>query len=146
LGWGTPQPKRRDLKEGNHSKKGKTMTTATRVSKVRNIVSNILIFLPSIALVGSSFAKFAHVPGIVAQMTALGFNGPKLMILAVLELASAALFLVPKTRPFGLLLVSAYLGGAIAAQLGHGQPPAPPAVLLALIWIGTWLKKEYKTM
>jgi hypothetical protein len=130
---------------GQPLKKGKTMTTATRVSKVRNIVSNILIFLPSIALLGSSFAKFAHVPAIVAQMAALGFDGPRLMIVAVLELASAALFLVPKTRPFGLLLVSAYLGGAIAAQLGHGQPPAPPAVLLALIWIGTWLKKEYIT-
>ena len=119
------------------------MTPATRDSKLRNIVSNILIFLPSIALLGSSLTKFAHVPAIVAQMTALGFDGPRLMILAVLELASAALFLVPKTRPFGLLLVSAYLGGAIAAQLGHGQPPEPPAVLLALIWIGTWLKKEY---
>jgi len=118
------------------------MTTATRVSKVRNIVSNILIFLPSIALLGSSFAKFAHVPGIVAQMTALGFDGPRLMTLAVLELASAVAFLVPKTRPFGLLLVSAYLGGAIAAQLGHGQPPESPAVLLALIWIGMWLKKS----
>jgi hypothetical protein len=78
---------------------------------------------------GSSFAKFAHVPGIVAQMAELGFDGPRLMIIAVLELASAALLLLPKTRPFGLLLVSAYLGGAIAAHLGHGQPPEPPAVL-----------------
>ena len=121
------------------------MTTATGVSKVRNIVSNILIFLPSIALLGSSFTKFAHVPGIVVQMTALGFDGPRLMILAVLELASAVVFLVPKTRPFGLLLVSAYLGGAIAAQLGHGLPPEPPAVLLLLLWIGTWLKKDYIT-
>ncbi len=117
------------------------MTTATRVSKVRNIVSNILIFLPSIALFASSFTKFAHVPAIVAQMTAVGFSGPRLMIVAVLEFASSALFLVPKTRLFGLLLVSAYLGGAIAAQLGHGLPPEPPAVLLALLWIGTWLKK-----
>jgi DoxX-like family len=121
------------------------MTTATSDSKVRNIVSNILIFLPSIALLGSSFAKFAHVPGVVAQMAALGFDGPRLMIVAVLEFASAALFLVPRTRPFGLLLVSAFLGGAIAAHLGHGQPPVPPAVLLAFFWTGTWLKKSYVT-
>jgi len=64
------------------------------------------------------------------------------MIVAVLELASSALFLVPKTRPFGLLLVSAYLGGAIAAQLGHALPPEPPAVLLALLWIGTSLRSR----
>ena len=118
------------------------MPTATSNSKVRNIVSNILIFLPTIALLASSFTKFAHVPAIVAQMTAVGFSGPRLMIVAVLEFASAVVFLVPKTRSFGLLLVSAYLGGAIAAQLGHGLPPAPPAVLLALLWTGTWLRKS----
>ena len=121
------------------------MTTATRISKVCNIVTNILIFLPGIVLLGSSLAKFAHVPKVVARMAALGFDGPRLMIIAVLELASAALFLLPKTRPFGLLLVSAYLGGAISAHLGHGQPPVPPAVFLALIWMGTWLKKSYIT-
>ena len=75
-------------------------------------------------------------------MTTLGLTGPRLTIVAVLELASAALFLMPKTRPFGLLFLSAFLGGAIAAQLGHGLPPAPPAVLLALIWIGTWLRNR----
>ena len=121
------------------------MTTATSNSKVRNIVSNILIFLPSIALLASSITKFAHIPAIVAQMTALGFSGPKLMVVAVLELASSGVFLVPKTRPLGLLLLSAYLGGAIAAQLGGGQPWVPPAVLLGLLWIGMWLKKEFIT-
>jgi hypothetical protein len=118
------------------------MTTGTQASKARNIASNILIFVPGIALLASSITKFAHLPAIVAQMEALGFNGPKLMIVAVLEFASAALLLVSKTRPYGLLLISAYLGGAIAAQLGHGQPPAPPAVLLALLWIGIRLRNR----
>jgi len=122
------------------------MPTATSNSKVRNIVSNILIFLPTIALLASSFTKFAHVPAIVAQMTAVGFSGTRLLIVAVLEFASAMVFLVPKTRSFGLLLVSAYLGGAIAAQLGHGLPPEPPAVLLTLLWIGTWLRQKYVTV
>jgi hypothetical protein len=122
------------------------MPTATSTSKAQNIVSNILIYLPAIALLASSFTKFAHVPAIVAQMTAVGFSGPRLMIVAVLELASAVVFLVPKTRSFGLLLISAYLGGAIAAQLGHGLPPEPPAVLLTLLWIGTWLKRKYVTL
>lgn len=121
------------------------MATATRNSQVRRIVSNILTLLPSIALLASSITKIAHLPAIVTQMAALGFGGPKLIIVAVLELASVVLFLVPKTRLFGLLLVSAYLGGAIAAQLGHAQPPAPPAILLAFIWIGTWLKYRSST-
>jgi hypothetical protein len=134
--------RRRNLKVFDPSRKGKTMMTASNASKVSNLASNILIFLPSLALLASSLTKFAHVPAIVAQMTALGFGGQKLMLVALLEFASVVVFLVPKTRQFGLLLISAYLGGAIAAQLGHGLPPAPPTVLLALIWIGTWLKKR----
>ena len=118
------------------------MLTATSHLKARKIVSNILIFVPCLALLASSIAKFAHVAAVVAQMTAVGFAGPKLILVAVLELASALLFLVPKTRSFGLLMVSAYLGGAIAAQLGHGLPSEPPTVLLALIWIGMWLKSS----
>ena len=73
---------------------------------------------------------------------AISHRSSRIVVVAILEFASAVVFLVPKTRPFGLLLVSAYLGGAIAAQLGHSLPPEPPAVLLALIWIGTCLKNR----
>jgi len=114
------------------------MPETTEMSKGRNIFSTILIFIPGIALVASSLMIFAHVPSVVAQMVTLGFDGPRLLLIAVLELVSATLFLLPKTRSVGLLLVSAYLGGAIATHVGHGQSPVPPVALLTLIWMGTY--------
>lgn len=107
-------------------------------------------------LVISSMVKFIHPSKAVAYMASMGFEGGTFFVVAVLELISAILFLVPATRRVGLLLVSSYMGGAIAAHLAvhrffTGGPflvymakhpyvgaMVPGAVLVAG-WAGTWL-------
>ena len=106
---------------------------------VRRTAGNILIFLGGLMLVASAATKFAHITPVVNQLAAIGFGGSRLMIIATLELCSAVLFLVPRTRSIGLLLISSYMGGAIAAHLGHGEPVYQPAFVLALLWIGAYL-------
>ena len=106
----------------------------------KQTVGNIVITLGMILLLGSAAAKFAHIPKVVMQMAAMGFDGYKLLFIALLETASAVLFLIPLTRSFGLLLVSSYLGGAIATHLQHDQPIFAPSILLVLIWLGIWLR------
>ncbi|HLJ10092.1 MAG TPA: hypothetical protein VKU82_02825 [Planctomycetaceae bacterium] len=59
---------------------------------------------------------------------------------AVLDVVSSILFLIPRTRPLGLLLVSAYLGGAIATHVQHDDLPLGPAVILSMVWAATWLR------
>ncbi len=102
----------------------------------------VLLILPGIMLIVSAILKFAGIHGVVQQMAAAGFSGPKLIFLASLEIACAALFLWPRTRSLGLLLVSAYLGGAICTHIQVDQyvHALPPSLLLALAWVGTWLQ------
>jgi hypothetical protein len=99
-----------------------------------------MIFLAVAVLIISAGAKFARVPQVTGQLAAVGFSGSKLMIIATLEILSALLFLFPRTRSLGLLLVSAYLGGAIATHFGHNESVLPPALILALFWTGAWLR------
>ncbi len=84
--------------------------------KKRRITGNALIVLGSLVLLGSAGAKLAHVPVVVSELGAMGFDGNKLMFIAVLEILSALLFLIPLTRSIGLLLASAFLGGAIYSR------------------------------
>ena len=112
----------------------------TSISRKRSIAGNIVITLGSLMLIGSAGAKFAHVPVVVTQFGAMGFAGNRLFFIAALEVISALLFLLPSTRSIGLLLVSSYMGGAIAAHVGHGQPFLQPAFVLALLWLGAWLR------
>ena len=110
------------------------------ISGKRRITGNILIFMSGLILVASAGAKLAQVPQVVTQIGALGFSGNRLTLIAILEIMSAILFLIPVTRSVGLLLASAYLDGAISAHLGHAQPILQPAVILTLLWLGAWLR------
>lgn len=110
------------------------------VGKGRRVAGMVLMYLGAIVLIASAGAKFAHVPQVVNELGAMGFDGPRLTMIAIIEILSAFLFLIPFSRAMGLLLISAYMGGAIATHVQHGQPFVQPAVILAIIWIGTWLR------
>ena len=111
-------------------------------TRVRRIAGNILILLPGLVVTVSSIVKFADVPGVIQTMAADGFSGGKLTLVATLEILSAALFLFPRTRSFGVLMLSSFLGGAICThvQMGEYAKAIGPSILLTLSWIGTWLR------
>ena len=109
------------------------------IGRVRRGAGSILIFLAGLVLIGSAAAKLAQVPVVVSQMDELGFAGNKLVIIAALEILSALLFLAPHTRTIGLLVFSAYMGGAISAHMGHNENVYQPAFLLIIAWLGGWL-------
>jgi DoxX-like family len=69
----------------------------------------------------------------------LGLEG-KLILIAAGELASAVLFLIPKTSSLGTLLLSAHLGGAIATHMEHGEAYFPVVVILLLMWVASYLR------
>jgi DoxX-like protein len=118
------------------------MANTTGNNRARSLAGSILILLPGLALGISGIAKLAHVPQVVHQMAVAGFTGEKLMLVAVLEILSSVLFLYPKTRSFGLMFLSAFLGGAICVhvQMGEMQKAAGPAMFLTFSWMGAWLR------
>ena len=122
----------------------------------QRIWGNLLIGFCGDGLIFSSAVKIVHPAKAVAYMASMGFERDTFYVVALLELVSAVLFLVPATRRLGLLLVSSYLGGAIAAHLAvhrsfTGGPflvymamhpyigALVPATVLTAGWVGTWL-------
>ncbi|MFH5803769.1 hypothetical protein [Alienimonas sp. DA493] len=107
--------------------------------KVRRVAGLVLVWLVGLALAASAVVKFSGVAGDSGD--AGGFAG-LIVPLGAVELASAILLLVPLTHRLGLLLCTAYLGGAMAASIATaGLPEAiPAAVLQALLWTGATLR------
>ena len=120
-------------------------------------LGNALIRFSGSLLLISSLVKFAHSAKPVAYMNFLGYEDEKMFLIAGLEMLGALLFLRQATRLAGLLLVSSYLGGAIAAHLAshplNGNTPIvifmfqhsylgtlPAIVVLACAWIGVELR------
>jgi hypothetical protein len=112
----------------------------TSISRGRRIPGITLMTLGSLVLLASATTKLVQIPKVIAELGAMGVHGNNVTYIGMLEVISALLFLLPATRSAGLLLVSSFLGGAIATHLEHGQPVIQPSVVLLLIWLGTWLR------
>jgi len=117
-------------------------TSPVLTQRSRETAGLVLIYLGALVLVASSITKFAHLPPVEAQLTTAEFGGQKILLVASLEILSAALFLVPKTRSIGILVISAFLGAAFAAHVETGEYASgvAPAMLLCICWLGAWLR------
>ena len=119
-----------------------TLTNRSENDRARAITGNTFMLVSAIAVPLSETLKFLHVHAVVHEMASAGFPGSKLMLVATLGSTSAVLFLYPRTRSIGLLLLSSFLGGAICVHVQQGKYAAlpAPAILLAFAWIGTYLR------
>jgi len=80
---------------------------------------------------------------VVDAFAQLGFPLGASVTLGILELAFTALYAIPRTAAFGAVLLSAYLGGAVATQLRAGAgwfPTIFPVLIGALLWAGLALR------
>lgn len=68
----------------------------------------------------------------------------KLLPLAILEIICVVLFVIPQTMNIGFFLICSYLGGAMAVNIFTipSANPVVPAFLLALFWIGMFLRRR----
>src|SRR5205085_7096326 len=76
--------------------------------------------------------------------TQLGFPGNLTPEIAIVLLACLALYLLPRTAPLGAVLLTGYLGGAVAAQIRVGNPLFSnvlfPVYVGVLLWAGLLLR------
>ena len=97
--------------------------------------------LPVLALALSASMKLSHSRQVVGLFVEkLGYREGALLPIGLLEIACTLLYLIPPTRTLGALLLTAYLGGAVATHVRIGDPFAIPVILGILVWVGLWLR------
>ena len=87
----------------------------------------------------SSFGKLSGAEQMVTSFDNFGLADMRIVI-GTGELGSAILYLVPLTSSLGVLLLSAYMGGAILAHMSHDESYLIPAIVLLLVWAGQYLR------
>jgi hypothetical protein len=105
----------------------------------RRIATIGLTGLLGLLFLASAAGKFAAPPPLVEGLAKWGLADHRLLI-AVGELTSAILFLIPQTAGLGVLLLSSYMGGAIVTHMQHGEPYVVQSVILALIYLVAFLR------
>ncbi|MSQ01856.1 MAG: DoxX family protein [Myxococcales bacterium] len=105
------------------------------------LAGKILSGLPALLLLASGGAKVVGVVAVKEQLATFGFAPGLPPVIGAIEIGCAILYLVPQTAVLGAILLTGYLGGAVAThvRVGDGQF-APPIILGALVWSGLALR------
>ncbi|UWZ85293.1 DoxX family protein [Occallatibacter riparius] len=89
--------------------------------------------------------KFVKPAAVVTATLQLGFRESSIVPIGLALLACTVLYFVPRSAVFGALLLTGYLGGAVASQVRIGAPSFNilfPIVFASLVWTGLYLRDE----
>lgn len=83
-------------------------------------------------------------PVVEATVHQLGFPAGTIAGIGMILLVSTFVYMIPRTAMLGAILLTGYLGGAIAVQVRVGHPLFSetlfPVYLAALVWGGLYLR------
>ena len=120
-----------------------TDARSTSVSRPALWTGRVLSGLPALFLIADAGMKFAKPAFVVEATTKLGYSEEVILPLGAVLMASTLLYLLPVSAVFGAVLLTAYLGGAVATHVfaGHGAFEIVfPMVFGALLWGGLVLR------
>lgn len=75
---------------------------------------------------------------VVQAMNQLGFPLNVTVVIGVIELVCTALYVIPATSILGAILLTGYLGGAVAAHMRVGNPIFEAYIFPTLVGVLLW--------
>ena len=130
------------LVQRSHEEAGLPPTAPSR--KAVKWAGWICTILPGAFLILDSVLKFVQPVEVVEQTVLLGYEPDVLIPLGITLLISTILYLIPQTAVLGAILLTGYLGGAVATHVRIDHPLFThtlfPVYLGILIWLGLYLR------
>ena len=97
-------------------------------------------------LLFDSVIKLLDIAPVVDNFAQLGMPNSKAITIGLLELICLIIYLVPQTAVLGALLLTAYLGGAVAIHTRIGSPlfgyVLVPVYIGLLLWGGLYVRES----
>jgi hypothetical protein len=113
-------------------------------SRKRLWAGRILSGMAVLFLSFDGVAKLMKLAAVVEGSAQLGYPASTIFGIGVVLLACVAVYVVPRTSIVGAVLLTGYLGGAIATHVRVGNPLFShvlfPIYVAALIWGGLYLR------
>jgi len=117
---------------------------ASVLTSRRRWLGRLVSGIPVLFLVFDGSIKLAGIQPVVEAFERLGLPSRTAGGIGLLELVCLAVHLTPRTAAAGAVLLTGFLGGAVALHLRVGDPLAShvlfPVYVGALLWIGFFLR------
>jgi hypothetical protein len=106
----------------------------------------VISALPALFLLFDAVLKFIKPTQVVEGTLQLGYSESVILPLGIVLLACTVLYLIPRISVLGAILLTGYLGGAVATHVRVGSPLFThtlfPIYVGALVWGGLFLRDE----
>jgi len=116
------------------------------VSKGTLWTGRIMSALPALFLFVDGVGKLVKPAPVVEGTVQLGYPESVLLGLGIVLLACTVLYGIPRTAILGAILLTGYLGGAVATHVRVGSPLFShilfPVYIAVLLWGGLYLRDE----
>jgi len=106
-------------------------------------LGRILSTLAALFLAVDGAMKLVQPPVVVQATLQLGYAESAILGIGVTLLVCTLLYVVPRTSNLGAVLLTGYLGGAVASNVRSAMPTFNvvfPFILAGFIWGGLWLR------
>ena len=124
------------------------MTSAVHtVSVAKNwfVTGYVLTALVALFMTFDTVIKLLQLTPAVQGTVELGYPADRVLWIGIIELVAFGLYLVPRTSVLGALLLTGYLGGAIATHVRVGSPLLShtlfPIYVALMLWGGLYLRE-----
>ena len=118
---------------------------STNISKVRLWISYVLQGVVVIMFLMGAVMNILQTEEAIAGATGLGYPESGVFFLGAALLISTLLYAIPRSSGFGAVLLTAWLGGAVASHAIHQDPlfnTLFPVLFGIVIWLALWLRQE----
>ena len=112
--------------------------------KGRRITGTVLTTVTTLFLLFDAVGKVMLPPQVTAAFARLGVPIGTSMTIAVMLTVCVLFYAIPRTAVFGAVLLTGFLGGAVAIQLRAGSPPFEtvfPIIFATVVWAGIYLRE-----
>ena len=101
----------------------------------------VLTVLPSLALMMSAGFKFSGMKDVTDGLQKMSWDPGLAVPLGIVELGCTILYLIPQTSVLGAILLTGYMGGAIATHISLEESFVFQAIFGIVIWLGIFLRE-----
>jgi hypothetical protein len=116
-------------------------TQAAPVSKAMFWTGWVMSVLPVLGLLASGMMKLSPPEGTAKEFEEhLGWNMSLALGLAIVEISCTIIYVFPRTAVLGAILLTGYLGGAVATHVRVHDHFIFPIILGVLLWGGLYLR------
>ena len=118
-------------------------TQTAHTSKGSLWAGRIISALPILFLLMDGVMKLFKPAVVVEGTVKLGYQETVIVPLGIVLLTCTVLYIIPRTSILGAILLTGYLGGAVATHVRVGEALFSisfPIILGVLIWGGLWLR------